>query len=210
MSNKNELKEIQDHILKSVGSDSVQCVEQGDELVLHLESDVLLSVCRFLRDDARCCFKVCVDVCGVDYPERSRRFDVVYHLLSIKHNIRLRIKVEADEMIAVPSVTSIWPSAGWYEREVWDMYGVMFSDHADLRRILTDYGFQGHPQRKDFPLSGYVEVRYDMDERRVKYEPVKLTQAFREFSFSSPWEGYQDLLPGDEKATSDLVEDKKG
>jgi NADH-quinone oxidoreductase subunit C len=163
----------------------------------------VLKVVTFLRDDPQCLFKVLIDICGVDFPERAKRFDVVYNLLSMVHNQRVRVKVEADEMSPVPSVTGLHNSANWFEREVWDMYGVMFEDHPDLRRLLTDYGFEGHPLRKDFPLTGYVEVRYDEERKRVVYEPVKLPQEFRKFDFLSPWEGAAaaaQVLPGDEKA----------
>lgn len=170
------------------------------ELVIEVGPQNLVKLCKFLRDDAQCLFQQLVDICGVDYPERDQRFDVVYNLLSFKHNTRIRLKVATNEDIAVPSVVSIWPAANWYEREVWDMYGVFFSEHPDLRRILTDYGFDGHPQRRDFPLTGYVEMRYDDQQRRVVYEPVKLTQEFRSFDFMSPWEGMTPTLPGDEKA----------
>ena len=142
----------------------------------------------FLRDHTSCLFKVLIDVCGVDYPEREHRFDVVYHLVSIKYNARIRIKISVDELTPVPSITQIYPAANWLEREVWDMYGVYFADHPDLRRILTDYGFEGHPLRKEFPLSGYVEVRYDEAQKRVISEPVEITQEYRTFDFSSPWE----------------------
>jgi NADH-quinone oxidoreductase subunit C len=171
------------------------------ELVLEVGADHLLAVMEFLRDDAKCLFKVLVDVCGVDYPEREKRFDVVYNLLSIRLNLRARVKVFTDEATPVPSVVGLYSSAGWWERETWDLYGIFFSDHPDLRRILTDYGFEGHPLRKDFPLTGYVEVRYDDEQKRVVYEPVKLVQEFRSFDFLSPWEGMADaILPGDEKA----------
>lgn len=170
------------------------------ELVIVVGLRSIQKIAQFVRDDANCLFKMCVDVCGVDYPEREKRFEVVYNLLSLKQNLRLRLKVNTDEDTAVPSVAGIWPTANWFEREVWDMYGVFFSDHPDLRRILTDYGFEGHPQRKDFPLTGYVEVRYDDEQRRVVYEPVSLTQEFRNFDFLSPWEGMTRVLPGDEKA----------
>ena len=156
-------------------------------------------VLTYLRDDEECRFTQLMDVCGVDYPDRLQRFEVVYHLISIRLNARVRVKLAVDEMTAVPSVTGIFPTANWFEREVWDMYGVFFADHPDLRRILTDYGFDGHPQRKDFPLTGYVELRYDEDQKRVVYEPVKLTQAYRSFDFLSPWEGTDYGLPGDEK-----------
>jgi NADH-quinone oxidoreductase subunit C len=144
-----------------------------------------------------------MDVCGVDYPDRDERFEVVYNLLSLKLNQRVRVKVTTDEDSPVPSVTGVFRSAGWYERETWDLYGIFFSDHPDLRRLLTDYGFEGHPLRKDFPLTGYVEVRYDDEQKRVVYEPVRLTQEFRTFDFLSPWEGMTRVLPGDEKATTD-------
>jgi NADH-quinone oxidoreductase subunit C len=146
-------------------------------------------------------FKELVDLCGVDYPERERRFEVVYHLLSLKNNQRIRVKVETDESTPVPSVVELFSTAGWFEREAWDMYGIYFADHPDLRRILTDYGFEGHPLRKDFPLTGHVELRYDDEQKRVVYEPVRLRQDFRTFDFLSPWEGGGGVLPGDEKAT---------
>ena len=171
-----------------------------DELCLTAKRDAIVKVLMFLRDDVNCQFKQLVDVCGVDYPEREPRFEVVYNLLSLTNINRIRVKVGAAEDTPVPSVTGVFSSANWWEREVWDLYGVYFSDHPDLRRILTDYGFEGHPMRKDFPLTGYVEVRYDEEQKRVVYEPVKLTQDFRNFDFLSPWEGVQRLLPGDEKA----------
>lgn len=170
------------------------------ELTVTARADKIVAILTGLRDEAHYKFVQLIDICGVDYPERAMRFDVVYHLLSLKHNIRIRIKVQADDEVPVPSVVGVYPSANWYEREVWDMYGVMFDDHPDLRRLLTDYGFQGHPQRKDFPLTGYVELRYSEEERRVVYEPVKLQQEFRDFDFMSPWEGAKYILPGDEKA----------
>jgi NADH-quinone oxidoreductase subunit C len=156
-----------------------------------------------LRDHPDCRFHQLIDLCGVDYPERPLRFDVVYHLLSLTRNIRVRVKVTTDEAAPVPSAIAVYPSAGWFEREAFDMYGILFSDHPDLRRLLTDYGFSGHPLRKDFPMTGYVEVRYDEAQKRVVYEPVKLTQEFRNFDFLSPWEGAEypaPVLPGDEKA----------
>lgn len=170
------------------------------ELMVAVERESIVRVLTFLRDDANCGFRVLVDICGVDWPEREARFDVVYNLLSPTHNQRIRVKVRTDERRPLPSVAGVFSSAGWYEREAWDMYGIMFSGHADLRRLLTDYGFEGHPLRKDFPLTGHVEVRYDDEEKRVVYEPVSLTQEFRTFDFLSPWEGAQYLLPGDEKA----------
>ena len=155
---------------------------------------------RFLRDDPKCRFSVLCDICGVDYPDRPQRFDVVYNLLSLTHNQRIRLTLETDEEQPVPSAVGLFSSAGWWEREAWDLYGIYFSDNPDLRRILTDYGFEGHPLRKDFPLTGFVEVRYDDQEKRVVYEPVRLNQEFRKFDFLSPWEGADYPLPGDEKA----------
>lgn len=173
---------------------------EKDGLVLRVPADAITQVLVFLRDDPRCLFKILTDLTAVDYPQREERFELVYNLLSVKFNQRIRVKALADETRLVPSVTGVYNAAGWYEREVWDMYGVMFADHPDLRRILTDYGFEGHPQRKDFPLTGYVEVRYDHEQKKVVYEPVKLDQAFRNFDFLSPWEGTEYQLPGDEKA----------
>lgn len=170
------------------------------ELMIAVDVAGIVSLMTFLRDDARCQFKVLVDVTAVDWPTRAQRFDVVYNLLSMRHNLRIRVKARAEEEVPVPSVVSVYPTANWFEREVWDMYGVMFANHPDLRRILTDYGFQGHPLRKDFPMTGYVEVRYDDEQKRVVYEPVKLTQEFRKFDYMSPWEGPDYVLPGDEKA----------
>jgi NADH-quinone oxidoreductase subunit C len=168
------------------------------ELTLSACADQIAAVLTFLRDDPRCRFTTLIDICGADYPEREKRFDVVYHLLSMQLNQRIRIKIETNETTAVPSVSGVFPVADWFEREAFDMYGILFSGHPDLRRILTDYGFQGFPLRKDFPLSGHVEVRYDAEQQRVVYEPVKLQQRFRNFDFLSPWEGM--TLPGDEKA----------
>ena len=170
------------------------------ELTIHVEAPQLVKVLRVLKTDTSCLFQVLVDICGVDFPLREPRFDVVYNLLSLKHNLRIKVKVAVDEEDWVPTISGIFPAAGWYEREVWDLYGIFFKDHPDLRRILTDYGFDGHPLRKDFPLTGHVEVRYDDEERRVVYEPVKLTQDFRNFDFLSPWEGMTPVLPGDEKS----------
>ena len=196
------LKELSDHIAAALGRHIHGSDIRLGELVLRVEREAIARVMKFLRDDANCQFKMLVDICGVDWPERPERFDVVYNLLSLKHNQRIRVKVSTDEDTPVPSVTSVFGTAGWFEREAWDLYGILFSDHPDLRRILTDYGFQGHPLRKDFPLSGYVQVRYDEEQKRVVYEPVKLTQEFRSFDFLSPWEGMT-TLPGDEKATRD-------
>jgi NADH-quinone oxidoreductase subunit C len=164
----------------------------------------IVKAAKFLRDDSNCLFKMLIDIAGVDYPEREKRFDVVYHLLSLKKNQRVRIRAKLGEEEAISSVNAIWPAAQWFEREAYDMYGIFFSDNPDLRRILTDYGFEGHPFRKDFPLTGYIEVRYDESQKRVIYEPVELRQEFRSFDFLSPWEGMLQprLLPGDEKATA--------
>ena len=173
-------------------------VEQG-EVVAHADRDALPALMTTLRDDPRFAFEQVMDICGVDWPQRTERFDVVYNLLSVSLNQRLRVIVETDETHPVPSVHGVWPVATWWERETWDMFGVVFEGQPDLRRILTDYGFEGHPFRKDFPLTGYVEVRYDEDRKQVVYEPVKLTQDFRNFDFLSPWEAMTSL-PGDEKA----------
>lgn len=170
------------------------------ELNVDIKSDSVVSVMRTLRDDQRCQFVSFIDVCGVDYPERTQRFDVVYHLLSPAQNMRIRVRLVAGEETMVPSITSIFPGADWFEREAYDLYGILFSGHPDLRRILTDYGFEGHPLRKDFPLTGFVEVRYDEERKRVVYEPVTLAQEFRNFDYLSPWEGTDYVLPGDEKA----------
>lgn len=169
-------------------------VEKG-ELVLWCERDDVQAVMRHLRDDPACQFKILIDIAGVDYPDRIARFEVVYHLLSVTNNQRIRVKLATDERTPVPSVVGLFPAAGWYEREAWDMYGILFAGNPDLRRILTDYGFDGHPQRKDFPLTGYVEMRYDETQKRVIYEPVKLPQAFRTFDFLSPWEGPGEYKP---------------
>jgi NADH-quinone oxidoreductase subunit C len=170
------------------------------ELTLHAEAAEIITVLTFLRDDAECRFVCFIDICGADYPERELRFDVVYHLLSPYLNQRVRVKVQTDEATAVPSAIPIFAGANWFERETYDLYGVTFSGHPDLRRILTDYGFQGHPLRKDFPVTGNVEVRYDDEKKRVVYEPVKLVQEMRQFDYLSPWEGSEYILPGDEKA----------
>ena len=172
---------------------------EGGELVAHATRETLLDLMTALRDDPRCAFEQMMDVCGVDWPERGERFDVVYNLLSVSLNQRVRVVVTTDETAAVPSVHAVWPAATWWEREAWDLFGIIFSGQPDLRRILTDYGFEGHPLRKDFPLTGYVEVRYDEERKQVVYEPVKLTQDFRSFDFLSPWEA-STTLPGDEKA----------
>lgn len=194
------LKELSAHIETQLDADVSNVAVVGGELSLRCSPASVLKVLTFLRDDSQCQFKALMDLCGVDYPQRDRRFDVVYNLLSISRNTRVRLKVATDEDTPVPSATALFSSAEWMERETWDLFGVFFSEHPDLRRLLTDYGFEGHPLRKDFPLTGYVEVRYDDEQKRVVYEPVKLVQEFRNFDFLSPWEGAQAALPGDEKA----------
>jgi len=187
------LKEVRGALLSS--SD----IRFGD-LTLTTTADNIIPLLTFLRDDVECAFVNLVDICGVDYPQRADRFEVVYHLLSPRQNLRVRIKISTNEDTPVPSVCSVYPGADWFEREAWDMYGIMFTGHPDLRRILTDYGFEGHPLRKDFPTTGFDEVRYDDAAKRVVYEPVELKQEFRNFDFLSPWEGTDYVLPGDEKA----------
>jgi NADH-quinone oxidoreductase subunit C len=193
------LQDLGQHITAALPDELLDCRSAVGELCLVVGRGSIIKVLLFLRDDQNCQFKQLVDLCGVDFPEREERFEVVYNLLSTKHNQRLRVKVSVGEDDAVESVAEVFSSAIWFEREAFDLYGIYFANHPDLRRILTDYGFEGHPLRKDFPLTGYVEVRYDSDQRRVVYEPVKLTQEFRTFDFTSPWEGILHL-PGDEKA----------
>lgn len=195
------LSELGAHIAGELSSEVISTKVANNELFVEARADAIEQVLMFLREDSSCKFQVLCDVCGVDYPERTERFDVVYNLLSLKHNQRVTVKVKTDERTPVPSVVSLYPTANWFEREAWDMYGIMFSGHPDLRRMLTDYGFEGHPLRKEFPLSGHVEMRYSEDEKRVVYEPVSLVQEFRKFDFQSPWEGTDYVLPGDEKAT---------
>ncbi|MGL4494972.1 MAG: NADH-quinone oxidoreductase subunit C [Beijerinckiaceae bacterium] len=170
------------------------------ELCVQSEPAAIVDVIAFLRSDPQCAFNSFIDATAVDYPAREKRFDVVYHLLSPKHNTRIRVRLMVDETTAIPSIISVFPGADWFERETYDMYGVIFTGHPDMRRLLTDYGFEGYPLRKDFPLTGYVEVRWDDEQKRVVYEPVKLVQEFRQFDFLSPWEGTDYVLPGDEKA----------
>ena len=170
------------------------------ELCCRIEREALPRVLKFLRDDPKCGFSVLCDICGVDYPDRPVRFEVVYQLLSMRLNQRIRLKLDTDGEQPVPSAVALFSSAGWWEREAWDLFGIYFADNPDLRRILTDYGFEGHPLRKDFPLTGYVEMRYDEDQKAVVYQPVRLPQEFRSFDFLSPWEGMDRILPGDEKA----------
>jgi NADH-quinone oxidoreductase subunit C len=194
------LNDLAAYVRERLGAQvSATDVSFGD-LTLHVEAGDILDVLTFLKNDVQCQFISIIDICGADYPSRLKRFDVVYHLLSPRQNLRVRIKVQTDEDTPVPSATAVYPGADWYERETYDLYGVLFTGHPDLRRILTDYGFEGHPLRKDFPLTGFVEVRYDDEVKRVVYEPVELKQEFRNFDFLSPWEGTDYVLPGDEKA----------
>jgi NADH-quinone oxidoreductase subunit C len=195
------LTDLDAHISSRLGTAVLDRRIAVGELTITVEAQKIVEVLTFLRDDRDCRFEVLIDICGVDWPAREKRFDVVYHLLSPRLNQRVRVKLSADEETQVPSAVGVFPAANWYEREAYDMYGILFSGHPDLRRLLTDYGFQGHPLRKDFPLTGYVEVRYDDQAKRVVYEPVKLVQEFRTFDFESPWEGPNYVLPGDEKAS---------
>lgn len=194
------LTELEAHVTSKLGAAVLDKRIAVGELTVTVPASDIVQVLTTLRDDRSCQFVVLIDICGVDWPSRAMRFDVVYHLLSPRLNQRIRIKVHADDETPVPSVIGVYPAANWYEREAFDMYGILFSGHPDLRRLLTDYGFQGYPLRKDFPLTGYVEVRYDDEAKRVVYEPVKLVQEFRSFDFESPWEGSPYALPGDEKA----------
>jgi NADH-quinone oxidoreductase subunit C len=194
------MEDLKDHILDQIG-DAVNSIEIAfGELLINARRAEIVKVITFLRDDPICKFQSLIDICGVDYPARERRFDVVYHMLSMAHNTRIRIKITTDETHPVHSIATVFPNADWYEREAFDMYGIIFDQHPDLRRILTDYGFEGYPLRKDFPLSGFVEVRYDEERKSVIYEPVNLPQEYRSFDFMSPWEGAKYVLPGDEKA----------
>lgn len=195
-----ELKELGEHIAATIENDLKSWRVEHGELTIDVRADRIVQVMQFLRDDPLAKFLVMIDLTAVDYPQRSQRFDVVYHLLSMHNNVRIRVKAQLGESETIPTITDIFPCADWFEREAFDMYGVVFSGHPDLRRILTDYGFEGYPLRKDFPLTGYVEVRYDDEQKRVVYEPVKLVQEYRNFDYLSPWEGAQYVLPGDEKA----------
>ncbi|MDP2619501.1 MAG: NADH-quinone oxidoreductase subunit C [Hyphomicrobiales bacterium] len=195
------LKELGEYIKTALGGDVAAYTVAHGELTVSVSAAAILKVLKFLRDDTSCQFDCLIDICGVDYPGREKRFDVVYHLLSPVQNQRIRVKLVTDDTEPVASVVSLFPAADWYEREAFDLYGILFSGHPDLRRILTDYGFEGHPLRKDFPLTGFVEVRYDDELKRVVYEPVRLEQELRSFDFLSPWEGPDYLLPGDEKAS---------
>ena len=187
-----------DEVTAALGDALIETKDSVGEVSLTVRRESIVDVCRTLRD--RFEYQQLMEIAGVDYPQRAERFEIVYHLLSLTRNHRIRVRVSTDEDIPVPSVTSLWPVAGWLEREVFDLYGVIFDGNDDLRRILTDYGFRGFPFRKDFPLSGYVELRYSEEQKRVVYEPVRLAQDFRPFDFLSPWEGAQYILPGDEKA----------
>ena len=194
------LNDLADHLTTHLSGMVSGWTGDFGELTISTASEHIVKVLKFLRDDPTCRFCILLDICGVDYPARARRFDVVYHLLSPYQNQRVRVKLACDENTPVPSAIGVFPTANWFEREAFDLYGIMFSGHPDLRRILTDYGFSGHPLRKDFPMTGYVEVRYDDEAKRVVYEPVKLVQEFRKFDYLSPWEGTRYSLPGDEKA----------
>jgi NADH-quinone oxidoreductase subunit C len=188
---------------KAAFPDAVQEVRQSfGELTLIIARPHIVTIAKWLRDQPAWRFKILIDICGADYPQRAERFEVVYHFLSVHNNLRVRLKLSADASSPVPSIVGVFPAANWFEREAYDLYGILFEGHPDLRRLLTDYGFSGHPLRKDFPLTGFVEVRYDEEQKRVVYEPVKLPQEFRSFDFLSPWEGGQYVLPGDEKANS--------
>jgi NADH-quinone oxidoreductase subunit C len=194
------LQTLSDSISAALPGSITGSVITFGELTVHVKATDIVPVLKHLVNAPDCLFINFVDLCGADYPAREQRFDVVYHLLSPKHNSRIRVKITTDEETPVPSIIEVFPAANWYEREAYDLYGILFSNHPDLRRILTDYGFDGHPLRKDFPLTGFVEVRYDDAEKRVVYEPVRLVQEFRNFDFLSPWEGTEYVLPGDEKA----------
>ncbi|HWK38820.1 MAG TPA: NADH-quinone oxidoreductase subunit C [Hyphomicrobium sp.] len=195
------LQRLEAHCQGALGAAIVGSRITLGELTLDIAREKIIEVLTFLRDDEGCQFEVLIDICGVDWPGREARFDVVYHLLSPRLNQRIRIKLMTDETTPVASTVGVFSASNWFEREAYDMYGILFSGHPDLRRLLTDYGFQGYPLRKDFPLTGYVEVRYDEEQKRVVYEPVELAQEFRSFDFESPWEGTRTVLPGDEKAS---------
>ena len=194
------LKDLGAYIQDKLAGRVRESIVAYGELTMVVEPDDIVEVLTFLKDDVQCQFICLIDICGADYPSREKRFEVVYHLLSPRQNQRIRVKLSTDEDTPVPSAVDVFPGANWYEREVYDFYGVLFTGHPDLRRILTDYGFEGHPLRKDFPLTGYSEVHYDEEAKRVVYKPVSLRQEFRNFDFLSPWEGTEYVLPGDEKA----------
>lgn len=193
------LIDLGEHISSEMEQMVLDAAISNDELTITAHAEHVHHVLTFLRDDPTCRFSLLIDICGVDYPERSKRFDVVYHLLSLHQNQRIRVKVQTDEVTSVPSVTDVFKVANWLEREAFDMYGIRFDGHPDLRRLLTDYGFSGHPLRKDFPLTGHMELRYDDDVKRCVYRPVSLTQEFRSFDFLSPWEGPEEGTPAAEK-----------
>ncbi len=195
-----DLKKFANYIARNLPKTVDDSSVDYGELTLYTHPDRLERLAQFLRDNDKCLFKVLLDICGVDYPHKEKRFEVVYHFLSLENNSRIRVIVPIFEEEAVPTLSNIFRSAGWWEREAWDMYGIVFSEHKDLRRILTDYDFHGHPLRKDFPLTGYTEVGYDENEQRVVKKPVSLQQDFRDFDFETPWLGIKELLPGDEKA----------
>ena len=195
-----KLTALGEHAAKGLGTMVTSWHVAFNELTLTVTREHAANVMRYLRDDLKSQFTCLIDICGADYPDRKDRFDVVYHLLSPQLNQRIRVKTATDEKTPVPSVTEVFPAADWFEREAFDMYGILFSGHSDLRRILTDYGFEGYPLRKDFPLTGFVELRYSEEHKRVMYEPVKLQQEYRSFDYTSPWEGPEYNLPGDEKA----------
>lgn len=198
------MDDLKDHLEAQLG-DAINAVDitdfgdKGREITINARRAEIVKVISFLRDDPICRFASLLDIAGADHPARDRRFDIVYHMLSMGHNARIRVKVTTDTDVPVPSITELFPNADWYEREAFDMYGISFAGHPDLRRILTDYGFEGFPLRKDFPLTGFVEVRYDEERKSVIYEPVNLPQEYRSFDFMSPWEGAKYVLPGDEK-----------
>ncbi|MCW4114517.1 NADH-quinone oxidoreductase subunit C [Aurantimonas sp. MSK8Z-1] len=194
------MNELADYLREALGDRLIEARLRFDELTLIVPPAEIVGVTTMLRDDPQTQFVNLVDICGVDYPERAERFEVVYHLLSPRQNQRIRIKLATGEDDPVPSICDVFPGADWFEREAYDLYGILFTGHPDLRRILTDYGFEGHPLRKDFPLTGFVEVHYDEVLKRVVYEPVELRQEFRNFDFLSPWEGPEYVLPGDEKS----------
>jgi NADH-quinone oxidoreductase subunit C len=194
------LERLGQTVAEALGGAVIDRKVEGGELTVTAKAADIVKVVTFLRDDERCRFVNIIDVTAVDWPQREKRFDVVYHFLSPTKNARIRVKLETDEATPVPSIIDVFPGANWHERETYDLYGVLFTGHPDLRRLLTDYGFQGHPLRKDFPLTGFVEVRWDDEQKRVVYDKVRLAQEFRNFDFLSPWEGTDYVLPGDEKA----------
>ncbi|MBB4659486.1 NADH-quinone oxidoreductase subunit C [Parvularcula dongshanensis] len=205
----NDLAELKDHVEATLGDALVHAQIAYDELTVTVDRSKIIETLRFLRDDPLCRFIQLVDLAGVDYPGRAQRFDVVYHLLSLQDNARIRVKCAVGEEDTIPTATPVYPCADWYEREAFDLYGIVFEDHPDMRRLLTDYGFEGHPLRKDFPLTGFTEVRWDDEQSRVVYEPVQLTQEYRNFDYLSPWEGPLYVLPGDEKGTDDVAKPRK-